>query len=75
MIFICLVNPCTYLLISATPYISKEDTVYEYETLEESDNEVEYKVMTTPKFLSTPQTLLVNEGENIRLPCKGLLIP
>jgi len=66
---------CFYfcLLLStttATPYISKEDTVYEYETLEESDNEVKYKVMTTPKFLSTPQTLLVNEGENIRLPCK-----
>jgi len=54
----------------ALPYISKEETVYEYETLEESDNEVEYKVMTTPRFLSTPQTLLVNEGENIRLPCK-----
>ena len=44
--------------------------MYEYETHEESDNEVEYKVMTTPRFLSTPQSLLVNEGENIRLPCK-----
>ena len=27
-------------------------------------------MMATPKFLSTPQTLLVNEGETIRLPCK-----
>ena len=26
--------------------------------------------MSTPRFLSTPQTLLVNEGETIRLPCK-----
>ena len=26
--------------------------------------------MATPRFLSTPQTLLVNEGETIRLPCK-----
>ena len=26
--------------------------------------------MTTPKFISTPQILLVNEGEHIRLPCE-----
>ena len=26
--------------------------------------------MSTPRFVSTPQTLLVNEGETIRLPCK-----
>ena len=26
--------------------------------------------MTTPKFLSAPQILLINEGDTIRLPCK-----
>jgi len=64
-----------FLLIVQTvlglPYISNEgETDYEYENLPESEKEDEYRVMATPRFLSTPQTLLVNEGETIRLPCK-----
>jgi len=52
------------------PYSDHEDeVVYEYENLGE-DGDDEYRVMTTPKFLSTPQTLLINEGDTIRLPCK-----
>lgn len=51
------------------PYSENEDTVYEYENLPDHDKE-EYTVMSTPKFISTPQTLLVNEGDTIRLPCK-----
>ena len=47
-----------------------EDTVYEYENLPDNGKEDEYRVMATPRFLSTPQTLLVNEGDTIRLPCK-----
>ena len=44
--------------------------VYEYENLPENEKEDEYRVLSTPRFLSTPQTLLVNEGDTIRLPCK-----
>jgi len=51
------------------PYSQNEDTVYEYENLPDNDKE-EYRVMSTPKFLSSPQTILVNEGDTIRLPCK-----
>ena len=52
------------------PYSSKsEDVEYEYENLGE-EGEDEYRVMSTPRFLSTPQTLLINEGDTIRLPCK-----
>merc|ERR1711892_406685 len=47
------------------PYSSNE-----YENLPEGEKEDEYRVMATPRFLSTPQTLLVNEGDTIRLPCK-----
>ena len=43
--------------------------MYEYENLPDNDKE-EYRVMSTPKFLSSPQTILVNEGDTIRLPCK-----
>ena len=43
---------------------------YEYENLPDNEKEDEYRVLSTPRFLSTPQTLLVNEGETIRLPCK-----
>ena len=46
-----------------------EDTEYDYENLSD-DGEDEYRVMSTPRFLSTPQTLLINEGDTIRLPCK-----
>ena len=46
-----------------------EDTEYDYENLSD-DGEDEYRVMNTPRFLSTPQTLLINEGDTIRLPCK-----
>merc|ERR1719186_1323164 len=51
------------------PYSQNEDTVYEYENLPDTDKE-EYTVMATPRFISSPQTLLVNEGDTIRLPCK-----
>merc|ERR1711892_1193337 len=47
------------------PYSSNE-----YENLPEGEKEDEYREMATPRFLSTPQTLLVNEGDTIRLPCK-----
>ena len=58
------------LPISGLPYSSSEDTVYEYENLPDKEKEDEYRVLSTPRFLSTPQTLLVNEGDTIRLPCK-----
>ena len=29
----------------------------------------EKEVMATPKFISSPQSVLVNEGDTIRLPC------
>ena len=56
--------------MSGLPYNSNEDTVYEYENIPDNEKEDEYRVLSTPRFLSTPQTLLVNEGETIRLPCK-----
>ena len=55
---------------SGLPYSSNEDPVYEYENLPDNEKEDKYIVLSTPRFLSTPKTLLVNEGETIRLPCK-----
>ena len=34
-----------------------------------SDNDKEVQVWATPKFQTNPQTLLVNEGDTVRLPC------
>jgi len=56
--------------VIGVPYNNpSEDTEYDYENLSD-DGEDEYRVMSTPRFLSTPQTLLINEGDTIRLPCK-----
>ena len=59
-----------FLHFLGLPYSNhEEDVEYEYMNLSD-DGEDEYRVMSTPRFLSTPQTLLINEGDTIRLPCK-----
>ena len=41
---------------------------YDYDTVQENDNEIKDNY-EQPQFVTLPQTLLVNEGDTIRLPC------
>jgi len=54
-----------------SPYSKPSDvSEYDYDTSEDfhqSENEI--RVYETPMFVTKPQTLLVNEGDTIRLPC------
>ena len=58
-------------LFAGTPYSKpSDDAVYDYDNnadVQENDNEI--RVYETPEFVTNPQTLLVNEGDHIRLPC------
>ena len=54
-----------------------EDADYDYEAnndiTKDDDNTIvkgnEIEVMATPKFVSAPQSVIVNEGDTVRLPC------
>lgn len=62
-------------LVAGSPLNNErgEDDNYEYETEEggEEDGKAEEEsaVLQTPKFVSPPESVLVNEGDTIRLPC------
>ena len=53
------------IYIAANNDISKEDTAEENAIMKGSEKEV----MATPKFISSPLSVLVNEGDTVRLPC------
>ena len=55
-----------------------EDADYDYDAAnndltKDDDNTIvkgnEIEVMATPKFVSAPQSVMVNEGDTVRLPC------
>jgi len=56
---------------SGSPYNKPtDDAEYDYDNnADEVENDNENRVYETPEFVTNPQTLLVNEGETIRLPC------
>lgn len=59
---------------SGSPYNKVTDvSEYDYDgaqgDIQENDADNEIKVWETPVFTTNPQTLLVNEGDTIRLPC------
>ena len=43
--------------------------MYDYDNADVAENDNEIRVYETPEFVTNPQTLLVNEGDHIRLPC------
>jgi len=52
-----------------SPYSkTSELSEYDYDTVQENDNEIKDNY-EQPQFVTLPQTLLVNEGDTIRLPC------
>ena len=61
------------------PYSEEGEDLYDYEAasddlIDDGDNSdggkrTEMVMMSTPKFISQAQSVLVNEGETIRLPC------
>ena len=67
------------LLLPGLPFV--EDTDYDYEAANSDISEEdtaegtvinkgsEKEVMATPKFISAPLSVLVNEGDTVRLPC------
>ena len=58
--------------VTGSPYIKQTTDDYDYpdnDGQDINDNENEISVYETPKFITKPQTLLVNEGDTIRLPC------
>jgi len=64
------------LTTSGQPYSEVNDDLYDYETSDNDDTiedrsegEAKMKLLSTPKFLSQPQAVLVNEGDTIKLPC------
>ena len=65
------------MFFTGQPYSYAGDDLYDYETAGEdlkyntSDNvkEKQVIVMSTPQFTSTSETLTVNEGDTLRLPC------
>lgn len=56
--------------LSGVPYSESDSELYDYVN-DESDGMSggEEAVMKTPDFMSTAQTLIVNEGDTVRLPC------
>jgi len=57
---------------TGSPYSKQTTDDYDYpdnDGQDINDNENEISVYETPKFITKPQTLLVNEGDTIRLPC------
>ena len=58
-------------LFAGSPYNKPtDDAEYDYDNnADEVENDNEIRVYETPEFVTNPQTLLVNEGETIRLPC------
>jgi len=63
---------CRTINGSPSPY-SKKNEVAEYEDYDnsdmKSDNDNEVQVWSTPKFQTNSESLLVNEGDTVRLPC------
>ena len=58
--------------VTGSPYSKQTTDDYDYpenDGQDINDNENEISVYETPKFITKPQTLLVNEGDTIRLPC------
>ena len=58
--------------VTGSPYSKQTKDDYDYpdnDGQDINDNENEISVYETPKFITKPQTLLVNEGDTIRLPC------
>ena len=60
----------------ASPYSEVNGDLYDYETSNNgeaieggSEGEEKIKLLSTPKFLSQPQSVLVNEGDTVKLPC------
>jgi len=62
-----------FTLVSASPVETenKEDDTYEYDTEDGDDKKSDEEVVlqVNPKFVTSAENILVNEGENIRLPC------
>ena len=61
----------TFTLLSGVPYSESDSELYDYVNDESGGmNNMEGEaVMKTPDFMSTSQTLIVNEGDTVRLPC------
>merc|ERR1711936_1256714 len=57
------------------PYTEEGEDLYDYEAASEDINNseddkiTELVMMATPKFITQPQSVIVNEGETLRLPC------
>ena len=60
------------LLVSGLPYSESDSDLYDYMNDESSANvntESSTSLQKTPSFISTPQVLVVDEGDTVRLPC------
>jgi len=56
-----------FALVYGSPYEKEDDMYGDYS---EKENNQDAVIMGTPKFITEPLTLMANEGEIIRLPCK-----
>lgn len=66
--FLQFLLPCLAVVLGS-PY-QKDDSVYDDYDGESSAAEEKVVTLQRPKFITSPLTLMVNEGEMIRLPCK-----
>jgi hypothetical protein len=69
-----LLFPC--ILVSGKPYGDDNNDVYANDDYEDADttqeggaNGAEHVIHVLPKFVTTPQNVMVNEGATIKLPC------
>jgi len=67
-----LLLPCSINIISGLPYSGTVEDMYssdEYNDTPSNDQPQEVVHVRTPKFISESMSMLVNEGETVRLPC------
>jgi len=63
------------LVVTGQPYSSVQEDMYDYDMANGqlggngTGRKPELEVMDTPQFISTEQSVLVNEGDTFRLPC------
>jgi hypothetical protein len=77
--FVTLTVPFFLPTVSGKPYGDDNNDLYandDYEELETSDaastssnGGAEHVIHVLPKFVTTPQNVMVNEGATIKLPC------